>query len=41
MKVLIATFAALALSSCIIHTHSDCRTDCYYQHGQRVCRTIC
>jgi hypothetical protein len=41
MKTLIATLAALALSSCYVHTHSSCRTDCWYTNGQRVCHTAC
>jgi hypothetical protein len=39
----IAALAVLAgtLSSCIVHTGPRCHTDCWWDHGRRVCERRC
>jgi len=40
---LLAALAVLAgiLSSCVVRTAPVCRTDCWWDHGRRVCERRC
>jgi hypothetical protein len=39
--VVVLALLAGSLSSCIVHTRPACRTDCWWDHGRRVCERRC
>jgi hypothetical protein len=36
-----ATLIAGLISGCIIRSHRPCRTDCWWDHGRKVCERRC
>lgn len=45
--LMLLVFASSFLASCVVRTHShrppprQCRTDCHWDHGRRVCHERC
>jgi len=39
--VVVAALLAATAAGCIVRTARPCRTECWWEHGQRVCARRC
>jgi hypothetical protein len=39
--LLVAAALGASLTGCIVHTYTPCHTECYWEHGYRVCQRVC